>query len=198
MKYITFDDNYPDLGMVCTSCRSEIACGFVECPLCEAWFFYGSTGPPRTSALSEPERRKRVDEAHRAFHSVTHQVSPSAKYFREDKKLRKHLERWDSSDLAQEGHDWRLAIGNGRLPPQEHTRHRLMGGSRCPTKPTSHDHLVLLQRLAHPLPLHRQGGSDPEAPEGTEARIRTDGARPLAQVMASLLTRSPKRPWTRR
>lgn len=55
---------YPFLGMVGPLCNGEIMCGFLECP----------TGPPRINVLSEPETRKRVDEARRAFHGTNDQT----------------------------------------------------------------------------------------------------------------------------
>lgn len=74
MKYIPVEIQYPFIGAICPSCGCDITCGFLERHLCEARFFYVSTGPPRINVRSEPDSRKRVGEARVAFYGTSKQL----------------------------------------------------------------------------------------------------------------------------
>lgn len=182
MNIIPVEDEYPLLGMICPSCGGEITCGFLECPLCEARSFYESAGPPRSNMLSEPESRKRLDEAR-----------PKS----DAKKLCKHLDRWDSSDATEEGRAWRQERADGgccRLKNTPVTPKWTSGSARqIPPGPIK---LFNNGWILHFLCTAREG-SDPEAPEGIEARIRATHARAPSRTPSR---RSPMEwpgaPWT--
>lgn len=134
--------------------------------------------------LSEPESCKRVDEARRALHGTNHQMPLASKFMRDAKKPRKHLEQWDSSDDTPEGCEWRHPRAEGgccRLRNMPLTAvWKAAGARQIPPNPIT---LFYNDWILHFL--HRRENSDPEAPEGTEARARAVHPRTIADVIAA-------------
>lgn len=101
IKYVRYDD-HPYLCMTCPCCSNVITCGFFECPLCETRYC-DATGPPQLNVVSNPESSRQVNEARRAVYGATHTMSMAGTYMAMSAKLRRHIDKWGSSDSERHG-----------------------------------------------------------------------------------------------